>query len=317
MSKLNDITDKKIQALKEKQKKNLSSVAANSLFNLSDENITVSQLELDKLFNAPDKWNFYRPLNEQKFKELIGSILENGLLEPIIVWEQPKGYMILAGHNRTRAFKELNLKYPGTKYNKISAYIKKQNELTEEQAQTIIIDTNFVQRELSSLEKTKSIVTKYNFLKNNKIGLHSSNIAKEISEEFKLTERQVYRYYKLENLIDEFLNRIDNIEKPLSLRAANKLSVLDKDSQKKLHAKYNNILDNKIIMALDFSKGIDFVIKQIEDKDSMNSFRVLNIKIPIELEDKFKDVEELIKEFFNENNLKIEEFVKLSSKTEK
>ena len=63
----------------------------------------IFQLELDKLKAAPKEWNFYVPLNDNKMSELIESIIDNGLLNPIIVWENDNDYMILAGHNRVKA----------------------------------------------------------------------------------------------------------------------------------------------------------------------------------------------------------------------
>ena len=45
----------------------------------------IFQLDLDKLKLAPNEWNFYVPLNDNKMSELIESIIDNGLLNPIIV----------------------------------------------------------------------------------------------------------------------------------------------------------------------------------------------------------------------------------------
>ena len=72
--------------------------------------------------------------------------------------------MILAGHNRVRAYSMLYEQTGNEKYKKIFACIKKKNEISEDEARAIIIDTNFVQRQLSTIEKTKSIVIKYNQL---------------------------------------------------------------------------------------------------------------------------------------------------------
>ncbi|WP_239253411.1 ParB/RepB/Spo0J family partition protein, partial [Citrobacter werkmanii] len=125
----------------------------------------IFRIEIDLIDDAPDEWNFYKKLDDGKLAELIESILENGLLSPVIVWEQEEGrYMMLAGHNRLRAFRMIYERTQDTQYKKIHAYIKKKNEISEDEAKVIIIDTNFVQRQLSTIEKTKSIVYKYNML---------------------------------------------------------------------------------------------------------------------------------------------------------
>jgi ParB family chromosome partitioning protein len=63
-------------------------------------------IELDKLKEAPSDWNFYSPLSEKKMEELIESIKSNGLLHPLVVWEQDDGnYIVLSGHNRLEPLK--------------------------------------------------------------------------------------------------------------------------------------------------------------------------------------------------------------------
>lgn len=56
--------------------------------------------------------NPYQPrlqIDENELKELIESIKENGLLQPILIAKQNNGkYYILAGHRRTEAYKRLN-----------------------------------------------------------------------------------------------------------------------------------------------------------------------------------------------------------------
>ena len=244
----------------------------------------IFKLELDKLKAAPSEWNFYTPLSDNKMSELIESIIDNGLLNPIIVWETDNDYMILSGHNRVRAYTMLYEQTRDEKYKKIYAYIKKKNEITEDEARTIIIDTNFVQRQLSTAEKTKSIVIKYNQLGRKKRNSGGETTAQIISKQYNLKERQIYNYYKLNNLIPEFMERIDN--GTLSIKSGLKIATIDPALQKNIYDNYNEIIDNNKIKNLNIKLDEEEIIAQL--KSSTNEFVNVTVKIPIALEDEFK-----------------------------
>lgn len=244
----------------------------------------IFQLELDKLKDAPAEWNFYTPLSDYKMGELIESIVDNGLLNPIIVWEQEEGYMILAGHNRVRAYRMLYEETKDEKFRRIYAYIKKKNEINDEDARSIIIDTNFVQRQLSTIERTKSIVIKYNQLGRKRRNSGGQTTAAIIAEQYNLKERQIYNYYKLNNLIPEFMERID--KGTLSIKSGLKIAVLEQDFQKHMYNNYNDILDNKRIKNLDINVDREKLINQL--KGDICELVDVTIKVPLNLEAEFK-----------------------------
>ncbi|MVX66956.1 chromosome partitioning protein ParB [Clostridium chromiireducens] len=244
----------------------------------------IFQLELDKLKAAPNEWNFYTPLNDNKMSELIESIIDNGLLNPIIVWEQDNDYMILSGHNRVKAYSMIYEQTGNEKYKKIYTYIKKKNEITEDEARTIIIDTNFVQRQLSTAEKTKSIVIKYNQLGRKKRNSGGETTAGIIAKQYNLKERQIYNYYKLNNLIPEFMERIDN--GTLSIKCGLKLAAIDTTLQKNIYDNYNDVIDNNKVKNLNINADIEEIIAQL--KNSTNEFVNITVKIPVHLQDEFK-----------------------------
>lgn len=104
-------------------------------------------LSISLLDDAPAEYNFFSKLDETDFLYLKMSIMNNGLFNPIIVWEKINGrYMILSGHNRVNAFRELLAEYTDDKYMEIPAIIYGVNEIDEKKAKEIIIDTNFIQR---------------------------------------------------------------------------------------------------------------------------------------------------------------------------
>lgn len=195
--------------------KSLSKISENddkenvvSRFDIDVKNESVVSVEVSKLKDAPNNWNFYSKLDDDKFLELVDSINNNSLLHPIVVWQQNQDYMILSGHNRVRAFKKLYEITHDEKYLKIPAIIKKNDEITEDMAKEIIIDTNWIQRQLSTYEKTQSILQKYVKIKQSKNkGTKTRDV---IASHLGITGRMVQNYISLNNLNSGFFEMLDD-----------------------------------------------------------------------------------------------------------
>ena len=195
--------------------KSLSKISENddkenvvSRFDIDVKNESVVSVEVDKLKDAPNNWNFYSKLDDDKFLELVDSINNNSLLHPIVVWQQNQDYMILSGHNRVRAYRKLYEITKDEQYLKIPAIIKKHDEITEDIAKEIIIDTNWIQRQLSTYEKTQSILQKYVKIKQSKNkGTKTRDV---IASHLGITGRMVQNYISLNNLNPAFFEMLDD-----------------------------------------------------------------------------------------------------------
>lgn len=242
---------------------------AKSRFDEDEKVLSVVELDLDDLYDAPSEWNFYKPLPEDKFIELLESIVKNGLLHPIVVWEQDKGYMVLAGHNRLRAFKALRDNTETDQYSKIPAIIKTKNQINENTAQEIIIDTNWVARQLSSSEKTDSILKKYVYLK--KDATTKGKLRDIIGQSLGITGRMVQNYLSLKNLKPEYFDMID--DNVIGLNQAITLSRLDKNLQ-------DYIYDMSTRQELNF----DF-LKKIKNNTSIQELKNIIKKSQSEVEE--------------------------------
>ncbi len=281
----------------------------NSASNMADilTNMTtgmdIYKIDLDKLKEAPSEWNFYSPLSLKKMEELIDSIEKNGLLHPLVVWEQNDGtYMILSGHNRKRAFEILYGSTNDEKYSKLFCYIKKFNEITEDEAKEIIIDTNWVQRELSTIEKAQSIYRKYTSIgRKQKVkdgegqGIRNYDI---IAEQYNISGRHVLNYYKLNYLIDEIQNMVS--ENRLSIKAGVKLSSFDPLTQKWIYDNFKDYINNQIIFKIQKDMSND-EIEEIMLGREENKAIELKYTIPLELKE---DFEIYIKDFYEKHNIK-------------
>ena len=262
-----------------------------------DNKDLIKHIKLDKLIVSPLEWNFYKPLSIEKQAELVESIQENGLINPIIVWEKEENmYMILAGHNRVNAFKNLFERTNDDKFSKIPTFVKSKDEITENEARAIIVDTNFVCRQLSTLERAKSILVKYNELGSKK--RNEINIAEQIAAQFDIDKRQIYRYYQLNKLIPQFIDRIENGS--LSMKAGLKIVKLRTGFQNVLFKEFNDILDNKTIMKMDISATEDEIIKFLKRTGPQKLEKVV-VDVP---EEYVAEVINLIKDFLLEKSLR-------------
>ncbi|HPT65980.1 MAG TPA: ParB/RepB/Spo0J family partition protein [Candidatus Woesebacteria bacterium] len=87
-------------------------------------------------------------INQESISELIESIKEHGILEPLIVAKTPAGYQIIAGERRWRAARTLKLEY-------VPAIIK---ETTPQQMLEMAIVENVQRKDLNPIERAKAFL---------------------------------------------------------------------------------------------------------------------------------------------------------------
>ncbi len=162
--------------------------------------------ELDIRTLEPFKNHPFTSYSGERLKQLCESIEDIGVITPIIVREiGDDRYEILAGHNRVNACKELGI-------NEVPAIIK---DLDDDTALLYVTESNFYQRSFSELkesEKIKAIKLRYDVLKKQKKrnleeGAEEENTKLEL---FDLSRRTVYRYLKLNKLVDELIELLDD-----------------------------------------------------------------------------------------------------------
>ena len=109
----------------------------------SDENGPAKNTELliDEI--SPNRFQPRKYFDDNKFKELVASICENGVLQPILVQKLDTGYELVVGERRWRASKKAGLK-------KIPAVIR---EVTDAQALEWAIIENIHRQDLNPIEE--------------------------------------------------------------------------------------------------------------------------------------------------------------------
>lgn len=202
---------------------------------LEEENIDVKTdkpktLKISQL--VPFKNHPFRVDTEsEKFLELIDSIKENGILQPILV--RPMNgdkYEILAGHCRTEAAKLNNLE-------EVPAFILDVDDYT---ATKLMAHTNIYGRdEILPSEKAKAY--RMCLDEEKRLGNNRTEAAESVGAG-KDSKRQVQRYVRLSYLSDDFLALID--KKKLTVQIGVELAFLDSESQDALYEyinQFNNI----------------------------------------------------------------------------
>ena len=158
-------------------------------------------------------------------RELVESIAQNGLLEPITVRSFPAGkYEIISGHRRVEVCKELGI-------SEVPATIK---EMSKDEATITMVDSNIHREHLLPSEKAFAYKMKLDAMKHQGKNTSCQVGAKlrtdeQISEIANDSARQIQRYIRLTYLIPELLKLVD--EGRIAFTPAVELSFLSENEQ--------------------------------------------------------------------------------------
>ncbi len=176
----------------------------------------------------------YQVKDDECMKDLVSSIKERGLIQPIIVRPiEDNLYEMVSGHRRKRAFELAGLK-------SIPAKVV---ELTRDEAILVMVDSNLQREVILPSEKAKAYKMRLDAMKrqgqrsdltSNPVGgkLKGMESAGIIGEQSGDSQTQVRRNIRLTELIPEMLDLVD--EGKVAMRPAVEISYLPKESQEQL-----------------------------------------------------------------------------------
>lgn len=256
----------------------------------------IEMLPIDSV--RPFRNHPFRLYEEERLDDMVESVREHGILNPLIVWKNSDGYEMLAGHNRQNAGRLAGL-------TEIPVIIK--SDLTEQEAYVYVIETNVMQRgfaELLPSEKAAVLAERYEKVigqgKRNDIlqeieKLNGSDVKKTcghdvhrlksrdaIGKEYGMTGRNIARYMRVNQLSPPLKDRLDNGE--LSLVAAVDLSyrsVKEQEAVSELAEKGKLKLDGKmakIIKDMDGEITANGILEQFGSQKEKKA-AVRNIKL--------------------------------------
>lgn len=227
----------------------------------------------------------------KRLEDMVDSIRENGILNPIIVLKKEDGaYEILSGHNRVNAAKLADLKT-------VQCIVKE--HLSEEEAYTYVIETNLMQRSFSDLLPTeKALVLKVRYEKiasqgkRNDLQKEINNLdrgiiekeskaedktdsRKTLGKEYNLSGASIARYLRLNELSKSWKKEVD--EDKIGLTMAVDLSYLSKEIQEHLYQKCKEL---ELSLKPSDAKALHLMNRQEELNKEMITTYLLNLKKP-------------------------------------
>ena len=197
------------------------------------EKININRIENFK--NHP-----FKVKDDEQMENLVESIKENGVLNPIIVRPtKDNKFEIVSGHRRKRAVELADI-------GEIPCIVR---ELTDDEATILMVDSNLQREEILPSEKAFAYKMKMEAMvrQGKRTDLTSTPLVEklrtneQLAEEEKLrnneqlaeevgeSREQIRRYIRLTNLIPEILQMVD--EKKIAFRPAVEISYLTKDEQ--------------------------------------------------------------------------------------
>ena len=244
----------------------------------------------------------FRLYEGERLDDMVQSIRDYGVLNPVIVRKAARGYEMLAGHNRTNAAKIAGL-------TEVPAIVKM--DLSDEDAYVYVIETNLLQRSFADLlpsEKAAVLVARYEKIssqgKRNDImreievleetcghDVHKSQKSRDgLGEEYGMTGRNIARYMRLDRLIPEFKDAVD--KGALAMVAAVDLSYLNVKMQKLIQqvaeAEGKKLKPKQAVELRKMGKEItkEAVEKVLAGKEQKKPQSV-SVKLPMELYEKY------------------------------
>ena len=186
----------------------------------------------------------------ERLEDMIASVKEHGILNPVIVQKIDGGYEMLSGHNRMNAAKLAGLK-------EVPVIVK--TDLSEEEAYVYVIETNLMQRSFSDLlisEKAAVLKARYEKescqgrrndiieeiarLEGKEVevtrghGDHRMKTRDTIGKEYELSGSSVGRLLKLNDLIKPFKDMVDR--GALYMKVALQLAFLPEEEQNMVYS---------------------------------------------------------------------------------
>ncbi len=224
------------------------------------------EISVDKI--VPFEHHPFKVLDDEKMEELVKSIRENGVLTPVIVRpDDADGYEMISGHRRLRASKLVGLAT-------IPAIVK---PMTDDEATIAMVDSNMQREEILPSERAFALKMKMDALRRRG---YRSDLAEQstyglqvhkfdekttretVGKEMGMGGRQVQRYLRLTELIQELLDMVD--AKKIKLDVGVGLSYFPKDVQRMVYAymKINGAVRMEQVEALKAVANLDGITQE-------------------------------------------------------
>ena len=230
----------------------------------------VTMLDIDSI--KPFHNHPFHLYEGDRLDDMVESIRDHGILNPVIVREIDDGYEMLSGHNRQKAAKIEGLK-------KIPAIIK--YDLPDTDAYVYVIETNLMQRSFSDLEisekaavlkerydkvlyqrQRESIMAEVAKLEGKPLkgghGDHHFNNRDEVGKEYGLSGSSVGRLLKVNDLIIPLRHKLDNGS--LMFKVGIQISFLTEEEQQLVYEQMMELHVKLVKQVFDVDENEDLIV---------------------------------------------------------
>lgn len=193
----------------------------------------------------------FKVLDDDRMKDLVQSIKDNGILNPVLVRpDEQGGFEMISGHRRMHAAKLAGL-------TNVPAIIK---EMTDDEAVIAMVDSNMQREEILPSERAFSLKMKMDAMRRQGkrtdlsqdaasesmkrmtektsgtefLKLEDSWSREEVGQQAGISGRQVQKYLRLTELTEDLLNLVD--QKKLSIVLAVEISRFSNEMQRSLYS---------------------------------------------------------------------------------
>lgn len=234
----------------------------------------------------------------ERLQDMVESIKAHGILNPVIVRKIERGYEMLAGHNRLNAAKIAGL-------TEVPAIVKE--NLSDEDAYVYVIETNLMQRSFTDLQPSEKaavlaerydkvlyqrnreyIINELKELEGDTKGGHDVHLSKNrdgLGEEYGLSGRSVARLLRVNELVPELKDKLD--EGKISLVTAVQLSYVPEDIQRAVSELEKPISTDVAVKLREGEITADDVRGIVCSAAKKQKASVKAVKIPIEVYEKY------------------------------
>ena len=238
-----------------------------------DNDEKVVEIEIERLHDF--KNHPFKVQADSQMKELQDSISKYGILNPLIVRPRPEGfYEVISGHRRKYAAMEL-------KYTKVPVIIR---YMLDEEAIISMVDSNLQRERILPSEKAAAYKMKYEVLRRKAGRRKCSQVdyttgkksIEIIGEETGDSPKQIQRYLKLNDLIPELLDKVD--DETMGFTIGVELAYLSKTNQEiVLEAMENTLATPNLSQAIRIKKmqeeenisvdSVEAIITEVKQKE--------------------------------------------------
>jgi len=254
---------------------------------------TTKLIDINEIGHAPSDWNVWSKISRVKQIEMMESFQRVGMQHNVVIWkvshdyELETGYkhkyMMLSGHNRLAAYRELLEVTGNIKYNRIRSYIHYDQSMSPEKLISIIDDTNEIGRAITAKDRANAIKRRYIELKTIDASKTERSILSAIGDDENKEYRQIKRYYDLNKLIEPFLEMVgDSINIKSGVALSRFTTVEQEEIYNKICSseKYAPYFINKHITKLKKQMRISKIIEYFDGVVDSSTIKYRTVELP-------------------------------------